>query len=575
MTERSTTGSLGPVGPVPALPPEEPTAPVYLDPSEDWRPDLTAGLVKFSSVAAAVRRSAALFCAIAVVGLLGGVGLDAVSHTPYRASTSLLLAYGPYENGVTAANDNVAIAQTRSVAELATSALGSREDVDAVLASYTVTILSNRVLVITFRSSSADEARRGAAAVAAGFLQFRAHLLEQRQDQEAASLRQQFAEVTQHVSAARAELQTLSSQAESPERKARMSDLSVDLDQGSSTLISLRQAMDDNAATEQPANAAAISGSKVLDGASLLPRPGLSRILLYPLAGLILGVAAGLSLIVIRAVVPERPRRRDEIAAALSAPVTVSTSPGGRVRLLSSRRRSRRDVERVAGEWQRLLSKGNSHIATLLVVAVDDPHGVAVQVVALATSCARRGQRVVLADLLADRQAARLLGAPRPGVRVVEAQGARLVVAVPDHDEVMPLGPDRSGWISDENSVFGDAVADACASADVLVTVVTLDPSCSHEHLSTWARQAVVVVTAGRSSRTKIKATAEIVRMAGLQLVSAAVFGADRADESVGVSVPRSPVASSQDERTRQLEQSPTVFAIADRRLNAAGRREP
>jgi hypothetical protein len=78
-------------------------------------------------------------------------------------------------------------------------------------------------------------------------------------------------------------------------------------------------------------------------------------------------------------------------------------------------------------------------------------------------------------------------------------------------------------------------VAAACASANLLLTLATLDPSLGGEHLATWATDAVVVVTAGRSSWTKIHGVAELVRLSGTRLVCAVLVGADNTDESLGM----------------------------------------
>ena len=78
------------------------------------------------------------------------------------------------------------------------------------------------------------------------------------------------------------------------------------------------------------------------------------------------------------------------------------------------------------------------------------------------------------------------------------------------------------------------AAGSACASADLLLTLATVDPSLGAEHLATWAGRAVVLVTAGRSSWTRIHAVGEMIRLAGISLVSAVLVGADKTDESLG-----------------------------------------
>ena len=77
-------------------------------------------------------------------------------------------------------------------------------------------------------------------------------------------------------------------------------------------------------------------------------------------------------------------------------------------------------------------------------------------------------------------------------------------------------------------------LAAACASADSLLTLVTLDPVSGGNHLASWANEAVAVVTAGRSSATRIRAVGEMIRLAGTRLVSVVLLKADKSDESLG-----------------------------------------
>ena len=129
--------------------------------------------------------------------------------------------------------------------------------------------------------------------------------------------------------------------------------------------------------------------------------------------------------------------------------------------------------------------------------------------------------------------AAGLLGAKGPGVHEVSADGARLS----PRSLTLPIRarrPAQAHVTRAQPAVAGELAA-ACASADLLLTLITLDPSVGGEHLATWAADAVVVVTAGRSSWTKIHAVGEMIRLAGTRLVSAVLVGADKTDESLGV----------------------------------------
>ena len=80
-----------------------------------------------------------------------------------------------------------------------------------------------------------------------------------------------------------------------------------------------------------------------------------------------------------------------------------------------------------------------------------------------------------------------------------------------------------------------EAVVAAYSAADLVLTLVTLDPALGGDHLTTWASEAIAVVTAGRSSAEKVHGAGELIRLAGIRFDSAVLIGADRDDESLGV----------------------------------------
>jgi len=130
-------------------------------------------------------------------------------------------------------------------------------------------------------------------------------------------------------------------------------------------------------------------------------------------------------------------------------------------------------------------------------------------------------------------------------------------VAIPDREDVAPIGPLGSESSAPQLAPCGEELAVAFNSADLLLTLATPDPSVGGEHLATWAPVAVAMVTAGRSSWTKINAVGEMIRLADMRLVSGVLVGADKTDESLGVT------------RTRRVgrdaeDSSVTVDANAD-----------
>ena len=276
-----------------------------------------------------------------------------------------------------------------------------------------------------------------------------------------------------------------------------------------------------------------MKGSVVLDAATPMAHSRIKGPLLYAVAGLIGGLVLGIGIIVIMALVSDKLRRRDEVAYALGAPVKFSVGAVGRNRWLS--RHDDRPIERVAAYLGGIVSLTNSpDTPALAVVAVDDPKAAALAVVSLAVSFAKEGMQVVLADLARDAPAARLLGAGAPGVGEVAAGGAHLVLAVPERDDLAPAGPFGRAPAQGQHSPLTKAVATACSQADVLLTLITLDSSVGGDHLRTWTADAVAIITAGRSSWTRVSAVGEMIRLSGTRLVSAVLIGADKSDESLG-----------------------------------------
>ena len=276
--------------------------------------------------------------------------------------------------------------------------------------------------------------------------------------------------------------------------------------------------------------------------------------MIYVGTGLIAGLALGLFIVVVRALVSDRLRRRDDVARALGAPVKLSVGrvrlsrwwPGPRGLAAAQRPDIRRIVARL-GNAAHLGGTGPANspgVTTLAVVPVDEPQVAALSLVSLAVSAARQGLQVVVADLYGGSPAGRLLGVTDPGVHPARVDSAQLIVAIPDRDDVVPVGPLDHASPEAQRSAFARSVAAAYAEADLLLTLAALDPSIGADHLAGWACGAVAVVTAGRSSAARVHAVGEMIRLAGTELISAVLVGADKADESLGMpDLPGSPTS--------------------------------
>ncbi len=504
---------------------------------EDRGADAAAGLVSLGFIGAALRRSRRLWAVAAIAGLIIGSGLYLKSPPRYQAATTLLLTVGPEAQPGTAILDNQAIVQSRSVAVLALQKLGSHQDPGAFLSTYTATVVTDRVLRITASASSSTTAESIANVVAASFLNFRAGLLNEQQQLQSAALDQQVNQQKQRVKSIDAQIRDVSEQTTSSAQQSQLTSLRAQRDQAETQLSAFEDTASQSKASSQITTSSMIAGSKVLDTASPLFHSRYKGLVLYGVAGFIIGLALGMGIVIIRAVTSDRLHRRDDIARALGAPIRLTVSALPATHRLMGRRglaaAEHREVQRVVAHLRRAVRTGSRRIATLAVVPVDDPEVAALAVTSLAVSLAQQGKRVVLADLCGRAPAGHLLGVKDPGAQQVTVDGVQLVVVIPDRTDVTPSGP--LGTLPSEiQSPAADRIAAACASADVLLSLVALDPNAGSDHLATWATDAVAVVDTGRSW-TRIQAVGEMIRLTGTHLVSAVLVGAEKTDKSLGI----------------------------------------
>lgn len=499
---------------------------------EDQSAEFIAGLLSLGHIKAALRRSARFWSAITLIGLCAGLGYGLARPSTYQASTSIIL---PQDAQNPAADDiatDVALAQSRTVAAAARATLHSTESITGFRNTYTATALTKQILLITATAQSAKDALHEASAVAVAFLRFRAN--EQQAGQRAAldTLDSQVRQAKQQVKSFTDKIERLSAGSGPP---AQLSALRIELGQATNALSSANS----NIAQENEQTALQLKESRVLDAASLMPHSWKKTLALAGVIGLIAGLVLSVSIVVLRATVSDRLYRRDEVAGALGAPVELSI---GKVRLgrgwpqrhgIASTQD--RGIRRIVGYLRKRLPRSSvGGAASLAVVAVDNPRVASACLASLAVSCARDGLSVVLADLVEGAPAARLLGMHQPGIRATHPEGVRVVVAIPDPETAVPLGPYHRRRRSASDMTTSE-LDEACASADILLTLTALDPSLGGEYLVTWANDAVAMVTAGQASWTRVYAVGEMMRLADVRSVSAVLVGADKTDDSLGV----------------------------------------
>ena len=405
---------------------------------------LASGLATFPYLGRTIRRRARVWCILGVVGLALGLGLHYVKPPPAKATTSIQLTYPPASNAIDAITTEVALVQSRAVAELAEKQLGLTENVTKFLASYTATDPTDRIIVITASAPTPSEATSRADALASVFLQFQANQLKTQQQAVVKQITQQENALYGTINAETAEIaKARASGPSSSSQKATLSKLIGQRNQDHGTLTGLVQALQDYELNNEVGNAQVEAGSTSLYRAALLPPSKVKSSAAYGVGGLAAGLLVGIVIVIIGALVSDKLRRRDDIARALSAPVELSV---GRVRgRRGSRRRDLaairdRHLQRVVAYLDRLIPGRSARRAPALVlIPLDVPPTGALALAALAFARAQRGQKVVVADLLDGAPAARLLGVREPGTHAVEVAGQKLTVILPEG--LGPVGP--------------------------------------------------------------------------------------------------------------------------------------
>jgi capsular polysaccharide biosynthesis protein len=531
--------------------------------ADDAPEDFSPSLVSLAFIKAAIRRNRRLVLVMAAVGFLLGAAAYVESPHAAQATTTLLLAVGPEAQPGTAIQNDVAIVQSRAVAGLVVRKLGLPQSAGSFLGSYTAAPVTDQVMVITADAPSGNEAVTWANTVATEFLRYRAQQLESSQQQTFTGLAQQVNQSKQQIGAIRKKITALAAQPRSSTQRGMLTKLREQLGQANAALLALEQNVNNTRAATQATTAAEVNGSSVIDRAALSKPPSkVKHLVLYAAVGFVAGLMLTLGFVIIRALISDRLFRRDDVARALGAPVKLSVGPvhlsrwrpGGRG--LAAARGTK--VSRIVAHLGKTVPARPRSATFLAVVPVDDLQVAALSLMSLAISCARQGMQVVVADLASGAPAAGLVGSNKPGVNPVNVDDARLIVAVPESDDVEPAGPFSDSSARYQRSPFTEAVNAACASANIVLTLVPLDPALGGEHLATWAADAVVFVTAGRSSWTKIQAVGEMVRLSGTRLVSAVLVGADKTDDSLGV-VPEAEAAHDAQAATRTSTPGPGV----------------
>jgi capsular polysaccharide biosynthesis protein len=484
-------------------------------------------IVGLGFIWAAIRRRTRLWVSLGILGLLIGSGLFVTAKPVYQSTATILMVNDQTIDSPTAMQTDALLADDPTFAQQVLKQLKLNETVAQFLRDYTVTDLSNQLLTIAVNAPTAAEAADRANVLSTQYLAFRAGMLQQQLAQINAASAKQVAKAQTALTAVGKQVSQVAAETSSPAQQAKLKALQAKQVAADDYLISVQQTAGSNQAAKQLTVASMTSGSRVI-GTSVpaLAHSRSKTVLEYVVGGAFGGVVIGMGLIAIMAVTSSRLRRRDDVASALDAPVrlSVATADAGGRRIRRAGRN--RDLRRVVTQLRHSLPEGRPGTPALAVVAVDNLKFTATLVLRTAASCAKDGQRVMLADL-SGGALARLVKETAPGIHTVANSDGRIVLAVPDPDDLTPAGPLPEGGAG--------ALSAALAEVDLLIALVAVDPAMSADYLSSWATDAVAVVTAGLSTEEKIQSVGELIRGGGIKTVSGVLLGADKSDESLGL----------------------------------------
>ncbi len=457
-----------------------------------------------------------------LVGLIIGASLHLVIPHKYTAVTDIYLTQSAGSNPAQATAADVSLLQTEAVAQQAVTSGHLHMSPGALLSHYTGFSETGNLMSIKFSGPSQTEAVSGARAVAQAFLAVQARELHQQTDVLVGGLQSQISSINSAISSLNDSINNLSGASPNEQTNNQLSDLINQRSSDESQLSQLQSQVQQARLSEQ-------SSDHVLDPAALVRVSTKKVILMDALSGLILGLALGLAAVIFRSLLSERAPGRSTIATTLDAPVELSLGRYRSPRVLRRTRLSRRlrDPSPTLRMIERRL-RGHLESApgsALAVVTVGASEPTALAVGALAFALSSEGHRVVVVDAAADRPLASIL-------RLTCKTDAMETFQLPAAE-----GPPVSVLVAPEDPLQM-AQKPPPDDADALLILGSLDAAFGADHLAPWVRDAVMVLSAQRTTLARMDVSREMLHEAGISLRSVILMDADPEDDSSGALSP-------------------------------------
>lgn len=364
-------------------------------------------LLDLGRLVVAVRRGRRLWLACGLLGLIGGGLLAALLPAPPTAVTRVLVIHEqdqPSDTGSLIRTDAALVATTR-IASAALKELGSDQRPEDFLKEYTVTGLTNNVLEISAEGDTPAQALARTRALADAFIADHVGRARSAAQAEATALTDQRGRIEKELAGVNAEIGRVENTDGDTDGAAGLDSLYARRAELTSRVSDLTQQAE-QAAIGAPRVAA---GTQVVDAPEPVPVSLVRAAATNGAVGLVLGLVAGLALVMVTGVVKDRPVLRRDVAAHLGASV-IAQLPAGR------RRRATRERERVAGTLARLVRAGPAPVSVLELGAARAAEALTVD---LATTLSADRDVLVVAEpagrIALDAGRARVVGAGEAG----------------------------------------------------------------------------------------------------------------------------------------------------------------
>lgn len=466
----------------------------------------------------ALRRQRLFWASCAVLGLVIGSAFHLVIPAKYVAVTTLYLTE-PSEGSTYTVADDVNLVATSAVADRALKEL--HLSTASLPESYQGLAVGDVLLEIKADGKTPAAAVSWAKALANAFFTVRAETLGGQTKMEVSTLQTEERQIAADVQRLNNAITVLSSSAVTPKTSNQVTQMVSERGTDETQLTTLQNQVQQDSLAES----AVEDGSYVLDPAKALLVHTKRIFAEDGLSGLVAGLAIGIGIVVVGAVISDRPRRRADVAALLGAPVELSLQgvgePGWRRGAGLRRYVKSRDQKLLLAE-RRVLARLRElrWPALALVTTGKGSTGTAAALLAgTALSLTAEGKQVALVDM-ADG---------RPLARAIEARAKD--GAVP----TTSLWRDRLRLAVAPQDLTELARDDVTKGAEAVLVLASANPALGADQLSRWVEGVVVVLRAGKASDLLIEATGQMLRGAGVPALSAILLGADREDETPGL----------------------------------------